>query len=188
MPRTKIRKPQVGRSECVIPSTPPEKTIRTIDFSATLQDSTAVRQYVQSETHGEKVEHVELVRTERVLGTKYDCWNVKTDKGRWWVITSPTNLYSQEHLPNLDFTLTVHIGLMARVMSQRTPRAETEQQSVAIRAWRKWTQAAEAIDKAEEVEEFQSIGLRCRETLRELAAELRMVVNPLEELSEPKIR
>jgi hypothetical protein len=37
------------------------------------------------------------------------------------VVTSPTNLYSQALMPSLDYTLSFHIGLMARVAAQRGP-------------------------------------------------------------------
>lgn len=32
-------------------------------------------------------------------------------------------------------------------------------------AWRRWEQAVQALDQAEEAEEFQSVGARCRESL-----------------------
>jgi len=67
-----------------------------------------------AECDGEKVVHLERVASESVLGTKYDVWDVHTDKGRWWVITEPTNLYSQTDFPSMDNVLTFHIGLMSR--------------------------------------------------------------------------
>jgi hypothetical protein len=36
-------------------------------------------------------------------------------------------------------------------------------------AWRKFAQAAEAIDEADEAEEFQAVGMRCREALVKFA-------------------
>ncbi len=36
-------------------------------------------------------------------------------------------------------------------------------------AWRPWLQAADALDEAAEAEDFQSVGMRCRESLRQLA-------------------
>jgi hypothetical protein len=32
-------------------------------------------------------------------------------------------------------------------------------------AWRRWEQAGEALNEAEEAEDFQSVGMRCRECL-----------------------
>lgn len=53
------------------------------------------------------------------MGDPYEMWDVTTDQDRWWVITNPTNLYSQQHFPSLDYTLSFHIGLMARVVAAR---------------------------------------------------------------------
>src|SRR3546814_16380702 len=63
----------------------------------------------------EFVQHAEKIKTERVMGTDYSVWDVHTNLNRWWVITNPTNLYSQVLMPSLDYTLSFHIGLMARV-------------------------------------------------------------------------
>jgi len=63
------------------------------------------RQYFESQTrHGddEVVEHVEKVACERVLSRDHDVFDVHTNKGRWWVITNPTNLYSQADHPSMD--------------------------------------------------------------------------------------
>ena len=73
------------------------------------------------------VEHLELVKSEYVSGQEYKVWDVHATDGRWWVVTNPTNLYSQEHIPSLDFVLSFHVGLMARVQSRewRESRAQT---------------------------------------------------------------
>jgi hypothetical protein len=103
--------------------------------------------------------------TQTVLGRKYECWDVRTDKARLWVITSPTNLYDQNLFPSLDYTLSFHIGLMARVMARHEPKANVLEQMTMPTAWRKWEQAGQALDEAEEPEAFQSVGMRCRECL-----------------------
>ncbi len=48
------------------------------------------------------------------MGRDHDVWDVHTDKDRWWVVTNPTNLYSQTLMPSLDYTLSFDVGLMAR--------------------------------------------------------------------------
>jgi hypothetical protein len=90
---------------------------------------------------------------------------VRTEQGRWWVITPPTNLYSQELFPSLDYTISFHIGLMARVMSRSKSSVEPIEELLLAAAWRKWHQASEALDEAEEPEDFQAVGMRCRESL-----------------------
>ena len=52
------------------------------------------------ETDDETVKHVERVKTEYILGKTYEIWDVATNKNRWWVITNPTNLYSQKQFPS----------------------------------------------------------------------------------------
>lgn len=52
--------------------------------------------------------HVEKVASERIFGREHDVWDVHTDKERWWVVTGPTNLYSQSLMPSLDYTLSFH--------------------------------------------------------------------------------
>lgn len=123
----------------------------------------------------EKVIHAERVGTEFVLGRKLEAWDVITDKGRWWVITSPTNLYSQDLFPSLDYTISFHVGLMARVMSEHEPGVEPLEQALLAAAWRRWEQAAEALDEAEEAEDFQAVGMRCRECF---VAMVKEIANP----------
>jgi len=71
-----------------------------------------IARYVEIEAPGETVQNVERIRKEVVLGETYEIWDVTTDKGRWWVITNLTNLYSQQHFPSLDYTISFHIGLI----------------------------------------------------------------------------
>jgi len=119
----------------------------------------------------ERVIHLEKVASERVFDRKHDVWDVHTNRRRWWVITEPTNLYSQEHFPSLDYILSFHIGLMARVAAQeqKEPKANNAERDRLLVPWRRWEQATEALDKAEEAEDFQAVGMRCRECLIELA-------------------
>ena len=84
--------------------------------------------------------------TQRVYGRKYDGWDVRTNKARFWVITSPTNLYSQKLFPRLDYTLSFHIGLMARVMARDEPKAGALEQMTLPAAWRRWEQAGQALN------------------------------------------
>ena len=44
-----------------------------------------------TELEEELVEHAEKIKSERVHGIDYDAWDVHTNQGRWWVITSPRN-------------------------------------------------------------------------------------------------
>jgi hypothetical protein len=105
------------------------------------------------------------VKSEAVWGRVHKVWDVHATDGHWWVITEPTNLYSQEHFPSLDYTLSFHIGLMARVAARESRQARAKNSELFPAAYRRWEQAAEAIDLAKEAEDFQAVGMKCRECL-----------------------
>src|SRR2546426_1113268 len=160
--RSKRTRPVEG--ECVIPPAIPDTALPDLVLERDLDSEAAIRSYVEHEGH-EQVTHAERIRTEYALGRKYDAWDVRTTKGRWWVITSPTNLYSQELFPSLDYTISFHVGVTARMMSRSRPGVEPMEAALLPAAWRKWQQAGEALDEAEEPEDFQAVGMRCRESL-----------------------
>ena len=91
---------------------PPAKHILGTFTLATPISKRAVSDYVRTQAR-ERVLHAEKVKSEYILGSNRDCWDVHTTKDRYWVITSPTNLYSQRYFPGLDFTLSFHVGVTA---------------------------------------------------------------------------
>jgi hypothetical protein len=126
-------------------------------------ESEAVREYVEWQAK-ESVVHLEKLKTEYVFGNRHDAWDVTTDRDGYWVITTPTNLYSQRYFPSLDYSITFHVGLAARVMARQRD-AKSEESDRLLPAFRKWSQAADSFDRADEAEEFQAVGMRCREAL-----------------------
>lgn len=132
--------------------------------------------YIASQASDETVEHLEKVASERVLGRGVDVWDVHTDTNRWWVITEPANLYLQTQFPSMDVALSFHVGLTARVMERSERVAPYDQAENFAKAWRKWEQAGEALNNADEVEDFQAVGMRCRESLITFAHEASSVV------------
>jgi predicted Zn-ribbon and HTH transcriptional regulator len=123
-----------------------------------------IRQYFEMEAD-EPVVHLERVATETLPGRKLEVWDVHTKDGRWWVVTNPTNLYSQTHFPSLDYTITFHVGLMTRMSARRAGEAPDEQRERLAPVWRRWSQAAQELDLADEAEQFQAVAMRCREAL-----------------------
>jgi hypothetical protein len=117
---------------------------------------------------GTEVEHAEKIASERIYGDPHDVWDVHASDGRWWVITNPTNLYSQDEFKSMDYALSFHIGVITRLAANQAQKARThspaEQERLAA-VWRSYEQAGEALNHADEAEEFQSVGMRCRETL-----------------------
>ena len=161
------------RNDCIVPSALPKAALRQFLFRQSEQETQEISDYVEWQARGEeKVLHAEKVATERVFGCKYDVWDVHTDKERWWVITNPTNLYSQTLMPSLDYTLSFHIGLMARVAARREPDGTEAEHEFLLVTTRKMVQANEAFDHSDEAEEFQAVGMRCRESLLALIREV----------------
>lgn len=132
---------------------------------ATKKEREHVLGYLLGQSPDEIVELAQKVYSEQVLTMKHDIWDVHTSAARWWVITNPTNLYSQDQFPNMDLALTFHVGLCIRI-----PKSEDESISdlpfePLLACWRTIQEAGEALIHAEEVEDFQAIGMRCREAL-----------------------
>lgn len=127
-----------------------------------------VTEYVEGQCRGEEsVERAEKIASEHVMGHEYNVWDVQTDKNGWWVITNPTNLYLHSEFKGMDYALSFHIGLMHRVFAKeaRTARTGDEERDRLRIPWRKWEQAARASEEADEAEEFQAVGMQCREAL-----------------------
>jgi hypothetical protein len=182
--RTNPLKPVKPESnDCIVPPALPKGDLHKLMFRHSEEEARDIRDYVEWQARGEeKVLHAEKVAHERIMGRDHDVWDVHTDKERWWVITAPTNLYSQTLMPSLDYTLSFHVGLMARVASKRALDGSDAQQELVLAASRKLVQAGEALDAADEAEEFQAVGMRCRECLialtRELGSSLGIVGDP----------
>lgn len=165
-------------SECVLPPdhpVPPEQLRRySVDRDPFAEQDIA--DYVQGQARDETVTHVELIKREVVLGEPYDIWDVTTDQGRWWVITNLTNLYSQQHFPSLDYTLSFHVGLMARLRS-RTDSPDGNDPTPFEEVIRRFDQVQDRLGHAVEVEDLQAIGMLLREGLISLTTALQRRVD-----------
>lgn len=168
---------------CIVPPALPKSGLHKLMFRSSDEEKAAIVDYVEWQSNKkpkkeqEKVLHAEKIASERVFGTDYDVWDVHTDsrnpdKSRWWVITSPTNLYSQSLMPSLDYTLSFHIGLMARVGAANRPQGSEAEQAFIPMTTRYLVQAHDAFDAADEAADFQAVGMRCRETLLTLVREV----------------
>jgi hypothetical protein len=134
-------------------------------LSATQKEIEHVTEYMRSQAPDLTVEFVQKAYSENVLHVRHDVWDVHTNIDRWWVITSPTNLYSQEQFPNMDLALTFHVGLCLRIpRSERQKLSEIPAEPFAA-CLRGLQEAFEALAQAQEVIDYQSIGMRCREVL-----------------------
>ncbi len=144
-----------------------------------------IARYVEGQAPDETVQHVEKIKREIVLGDAYDIWDVMTDKDRWWVITNLTNIYSQKYFPSLDYTLSFHIGLMARLQS-RSGRVNANDPSPFDEVLRRGEQASDRHDSAVEVEDYQAVGMLLRESLISLTTALRRHTEIPTEIERPQ--
>lgn len=138
-----------------------------------------IERYLQSQSGPDfEIEHVEKLTSEYVLGQQYDVWDAHTNEGRWWVITNPTNLYSQEQIKSMDIALSFHIGLMSRMMA-RDSQESFKRDARVHELLRRLDVASESLDRAKEVEDFQAVGMRLRELLMTLVAKIAELEPPL---------
>ena len=180
------RKDESTGSDCTFPRDVPfEELQRHVPYDQSLEQD-ALREYVEIESSGETVLFLEKIKSEKFRDREIDVWNVRTDQNRYWICKNPTNLYLQESFPSIDFLMSFHIGLIERVMARHTPPVTDEQQQRFSGAWRRWSQATEAFDLADEAEDFQSVGMRCRECLLEFVRSMSDVSMVAEGRSAPK--
>jgi hypothetical protein len=134
-------------------------------LDATHEELDHVLGYMASQAPDLTVEFAQKVYAENVLDHRHDVWDVHTNVDRWWVITNPTNLYSQVQFPNMDLAVTFHVGLCLRI-----PRSEKQKLGDLpiepfAQCCRYLSEAADALAQAQEVADYQAIGVRCREAL-----------------------
>lgn len=161
-----------GLGECAIPGPVASETINKFALNKPADGAKEIREYLKYQARGERVLHLEKVMVEKLVARTLEVWDVKTSRDRYWVITSPTNLYSQALFPSADYTLSFHVGLTDRMNARQTPAPDKQKGKLAA-AWRRLDQASKALDHAGEAEEFQAIGMRCRECLLALVAALK---------------
>lgn len=157
--------------ECIVPGEPiPPEEVARYSPSRDPHRERDIADYVHSQARDETVKHVERVKTEYVMGDRYEVWDVISDKGRWWVVTDPANLYSQAHFQSLDYTLSFHVGLMMRVRSRQLLRPDA---SPFDEVARRQQQARDRFDRAVEAEDYQAVGMQLREGLLSLVTAVR---------------
>ena len=126
----------------------------------------AIRAYVADQV-GEAIIHAEKAASELVGPARHDIWDVHCKKSRWWIVTNPMNLYSQNDFKSRDVVLSFHVGLMLRVAynQKRTVPVTPTSAELFLGSWRRWQQAFEAYESGDEAENFQAVGVRLRECL-----------------------
>jgi hypothetical protein len=159
--------------ECIVHTHPvPAGELSRYSVEGDQHSEADIANYVHGQAPDETVQYVEKIKQDVILGETYQTWDVITDKDRWWVITNLTNLYSQRHFPSLDYTLSFHVGLMARLRS-RSSGADSNAPSPFDEVIRRMDQAEQKFGHAIEAEDYQSVGMLLREALISLVSALR---------------
>ncbi len=134
-------------------------------LEATPEETDQIVSYMASQAPDLTVEFLQKVYSENVLDHRHDVWDVHTNVDRWWVITNPTNLYSQAQFPNMDLALTFHVGLCLRIPRSEKPKLGDLPVEPFMQCFRYLSEASDALSHAQEVADYQAIGVRCRESL-----------------------
>jgi hypothetical protein len=117
-----------------------------------------------------EVSFLQKVYSEVILGHRHDVWDIHASDGRWWVITNPTNLYSQAQFPNMDLAVTFHMGLCLRI--PRTEERRTPAGNIIPfgAVFMKLRETSDVLGQAQNIADYQAIGMRSREVLLTLIA------------------
>lgn len=129
-------------------------------------ESRRISDYVNTQSpKDDEATLVQKVGTRRVMGRVHETYDVHCEQSRWWVITEPTNLYSQDDFPQAEQALIFHLGLglfLAERSRAELPEGDEEPVSG---SWRRFKQALADMDDADEAEDFQAVGIKCRDAL-----------------------
>ncbi len=151
--------------ECLIPGAMPVEALAEYVLNANAPDADNIRSYIQLEAPDETVTHLEKLSSETIFGQQIDAWDVWTEDNRWWVITNPTNLYPQRLFPSLDYTISFHVGVTTRIAQRNMTQEELNAHDHINQLWNRLARARSTLLKAKDAEDFQSVGMKCRECL-----------------------
>lgn len=132
---------------------------------STEEEQANVTAYYLSQSRDAKVHFLQKVYAETLIGHRHDVWDVHASDGRWWVITNPTNLYSQAQFPNMDLAVTFHMGLCLRIPRTQKQKVLGRQVRPFGEVFVKLQNATDALGQAQSVADYQAIGMRSREAL-----------------------
>lgn len=124
-----------------------------------------VRRYFHWQAPDLTITFLQKVYAETVINHVHHVWDIHTDKDRWWVITNPTNLYSQEQFPNMDLAITFHMGLMLRAPRSQEEKVKDLRALPFGAVFSQMEQTETALSHAADVPGYQAVGMRSREVL-----------------------
>jgi hypothetical protein len=141
-----------------------------------------IKDYFKSFKDIGKIVNIKCEETFNDLGVDVNVWNVKTNKGAYWVVegeTAPMNLYTQNaSYFSADEAYSFHMGITQRLSQRHQDNFKHIIDEIPLDIERvksinrKLHMASQKLSIDLEPEEFQSIGLICRESLIALSKEL----------------
>lgn len=141
-----------------------------------------IKEYFKSYDNIKEIVNIKCEEIFTDLGIAINVWNVKTENEAYWVVEgeeTPMNLYTQNgHYFSADEAYSFHMGLMQRLEKRRQNEFKHIIEEIPLDIEhlksinRKLNMASEKLSIHLEPEEFQSIGLLCRESLIDLSKEL----------------
>ena len=141
-----------------------------------------IKEYFKSFDDIGQIINIKCEETFSDLGNDVNVWNVKTKTDSYWVVegeNAPMNLYTQNgHYFSADEAYSFHMGITQRLTKRHNDNFKHIIDELPLdierikSISRKLNLASEKLSFDLEPEEFQSIGLICREALVDLSKEL----------------
>lgn len=141
-----------------------------------------IREYFKSFDDITEIVNIKCEETFTDLETVVNVWNVKTENEAFWVVegeNAPMNLYTQRaHYFSADEAYSFNVGITQRLTKRHQNEFKHIIDEIPLDIGhlksinRKLNMASEKLSIDLEPEEFQSIGLLCRESLIDLSKEL----------------
>lgn len=141
-----------------------------------------IKEYFKKYKEIKEIINIKCEHTFTDLGDVVNVWNVKTKDDAFWVVEgeeTPMNLYTHgANYFSADEAYSYHMGLMLRLQSRNKNNSNHIIGEIPLNLEhlksinRKLCMASEKLSIDLEPEEFQSIGLLCRESLIDLSKEL----------------
>ena len=126
----------------------------------------SIEQYVNAESpNDDQVVLIQKIGSRRIVGRTHELYDVHCEKTRWWVVTDPTNLYLQSDFPEIEQAFIFHLGLGLFLAERSRGTLDEPEDRLISGSWRRFRQALEAMDSAHEAEDFQAVGIVCRQAL-----------------------
>lgn len=147
-----------------------------------IETENQIREYFKSYDDIKEIVNIKCEETFNDLDVVVNVWNVKTEDEAYWVVegeNAPMNLYTQRaHYFSADEAYSFHMGITRRLSKRYQNDFKHIIDEIPLDIGhlksinRKLNMASEKLSIDLEPEEFQSIGLLCRESLIDLSKEL----------------